>query len=137
MLTKESNPAYAFCCDPDSTDLYCGAGKLDDFECSPPSYERSPETSPYKPILSAGNRNYQMFAYCSTVNQRACGISKETSTESALKVKDIEQVVYSKEMRYRLGTVQVREYDFCHYELAKDPDPKMQEIIDEMKKKAH
>lgn len=39
-------------------------------------------------------------------------------------------------MRYRGGTVKTREYDFCHYELAKDPDPKMQEVIDTMRKTA-
>jgi hypothetical protein len=60
-----------------------------------------------------------MFAYCPLLSQRNCGISKETTAEPELYATDIEQVVYSKEMRYRGGSQKVREYDFCHYELQK------------------
>lgn len=63
-----------------------------------------------------------MFAYCPMVNQRACGVGKETTTEAALGATDIEQVVYSKEMRYRGGSQKVREYDFCHYEVHKSDE---------------
>ena len=97
-----------------------------------PSHETSPDQSPYKDVLSEGNRNFQMFAYCPKVSQISCGISKSFDTDTSLFATDNELVVYSKEMKYRKGDTSTRQYDFCNYKLSRDlntiDDERLQKI---------
>ena len=43
---------------------------------------------------------------------------------------DDEQVVYSKDIRYRKGSTNSREYDFCHYLLSKNATAMTTEKLD-------
>ena len=62
--TWEMNRAYSICCKNSATEGYCademkeGEGNEKKFICSMPSHEPSPDSSKYKDVLSAGNRNY-------------------------------------------------------------------------------
>lgn len=91
----------AICCKPDAKTGYC-SGSDDKHVCSMKSYDASP--TKYKAVQSAGNRNYQMYAFCPLLSQRACGVSNDAAAEASLNATTSEQVVYSKEMRYRLGS---------------------------------
>ena len=75
--TKSSNTGYAICCKNDATTGLCGDDK---HTCSMPSYDTDTQ-SKYKNVLTNGNRNYQMFAYCPMISQRACGISNADDKE--------------------------------------------------------
>lgn len=46
-----------------------------------------------------------------------------------------EQIVYSKEMRFREGSQDTREYDFCHYEITKNTEL-TQDKVDKLRKSA-
>lgn len=62
-----------------------------------------------------------MFAYCPLISQATCGISNSNKKEFELGALEDEQIVYSKEMKYKnKGDAATRKYDFCHYDIFKN-----------------
>ena len=53
------------------------------YDCSMKSLDTDPD-SKYKAVLSADNKNYQMFAYCPTVSHKHCGVSEDPENEDML-----------------------------------------------------
>jgi len=77
-----------------------------------------------------------MFAYCPNVNQRTCGISIEDSNDHKLLANSKKQIVYSKDMRYRVGNESYREMDACYYEVIMS-DEMTTEKLESMSEKAN
>ena len=73
--TNRTSPAIGICCRGDYYDGFC-ADNHPELQCSMRSYD-SDEDSIYKNVLSNGNRNHQMFAFCPNINQQTCGISDD------------------------------------------------------------
>lgn len=65
-LTQRANQGIGICCKLDATEGIC-APNNPDISCSMKSYDVD-ANSTYREVISAGNRNYQMFAYCPMVN---------------------------------------------------------------------
>ena len=104
--------------------------------CSQNSFEKDDNPTKYKSVLTEGGRNHQMFAYCPNVNQRTCGISIEDSTDHKLLATSKKQIVYSKDMRYRVGNESYREMDACYYEVIMS-DEMTTEKLEQMSEKAN
>ena len=63
-----------------------------------PSMEEEPAKSGtrYSSVLSKDNRNYQMFAFCPSINQKKCGIENSDSSDMVLTAGIKKKLVYSK-----------------------------------------
>ena len=70
-VLRTSNLGKAVCCKPDSTEGYCAPNEQ--HSCSMKSLDND-EDSEYIDVLSADNRNYQMFAFCPTLSRQICGL---------------------------------------------------------------
>jgi len=117
------------CCKPDSTDEHCGDTNTKHV-CSSPSYDELPDK--YTEVLTGNRRNYQMFAFCPSIDQRICGISQFPLNDHRLNATEFEKSLYSDKMRYIEGNQREREYDSCYYEINKGPEVD-DEILDTIK----
>lgn len=86
-VTRSSNKGHGICCKPDFYGEHCNSDSL--HICSEPVHDTNSD-SKYKDILSTENLNYQMFAFCTTTNQKNCGISSSTSVDMSLKASQTE-----------------------------------------------
>lgn len=102
------------CCKPDSTNGHCSPTNAK-HTCSEKSYD--PAATKYSDVMSKGNLNYQMHAFCPLTSQANCGVSSSTSSDMSLAANSTQQTVYSNDMRYREGDQIYRQYDSCFYEL--------------------
>lgn len=77
-----------------------------------------------------------MFAFCPLLSQRTCGIANEDKPEVNISARSKEQIVYTKEMRYMQPSPNhTKEYDFCHYTIAKNESISEEELA-KMKEKS-
>ena len=102
---QTSKTSSIFCCKQDYNEGYCKDGSEHGFGrssiemvCSPPSFGNGGK---FAPVLSPGNRNYQMFAYCPTINQQRCGFPNGTlSKEMQLLAGLDKSIVKASELKY-------------------------------------
>lgn len=122
QTTYSSNKGNAICCRSEVPDSgYC-SGNDGKHICSMPSHDKDPE-SKYKDVLSEGNKNYQMFAFCPMLNsggKNVCGVPASDNTDYRLFANLESQTVSVDSLRFRRGNSEVRAYDFCHYEIIAD-----------------
>lgn len=110
---QSGNWGDGICCKNGATSGACFVDESNDMHCSPPSID---DGGKYKDVMTQGNRNYQLFAFCPGIDQKRCGISdKAGHREFELHASEGQQSVGTSEMRYRDGGSESREYDACHY----------------------
>ena len=113
-LTQRANQGIGICCKLNATEGPCAPNNKEG-TCSMKADDKEPTL--YKDVLSAGNRNYQMFAFCPTINQNHCGIGDSNQTDFVLKANSSVQTLQTSSLKYMLGDQFTREYDACHYHL--------------------
>ena len=82
QVTNSRDPGDQVCCRPGFSGEYCNND--DDHICSQPAHSND-QSSPFWDILSPGNMNHQMFAYCTKTSQKTCGINDSDSTDMKIK----------------------------------------------------
>ena len=85
-------------------------------------------SSQYAPVLNPAKENFQMYAFCPGVNQKACGISdNQDSSDIVLPATEAKQSISTTSMKYVPSMTREEavagkefEYDFCHYVVRTD-----------------
>ena len=116
-VTGSSNFGHGLCCRNGYNEGFCSPSDSGHI-CSPQSYDPDPD-SKYKDVRTnmktIGWRNFEMFAFCPLVSHKRCGIDDSNSYDMNLVPTLEPKIVSSKEMRYKEGRPEEREYDACYY----------------------
>lgn len=116
QVLRSPNIGNGVCCKPDSTQGHCQPDNAE-HTCSMKSFDDS-GSSTYKDVLSSSSKNFQMFAFCPTLNMQSCGLSESSNYDMTLRAGTDKQSVSSNQMRYVTGVTQdKRQYDACYYVL--------------------
>ena len=118
QYTRSSISGKGICCKQDSTDPLCDNSLLD---CSMDSFGDS--EGKYSDVLTGGDRNNQMFAYCPLLPFAECGLTKSNDDDvvfsNILSASGADQTV-STTMQRIDGSSEVRRFDACYYIIKKD-----------------
>ena len=114
LTTGSSNKGHGVCCKMDYEGDHCSNSDIN-HDCSTPA-EIIDQHSEYSSILSPGKLNYQMFAFNTIVNHKSCGLSDDSSNSNmTLIAGTAKKKVSSKQMKYKEGVPDYRQYDACYY----------------------
>jgi len=80
-VTRSSNEGHGVCCKPDFDGQHCNNDG--DHYCSEPSYFTD-TTSPVYDIVSDGDLDHQLFAFCTMTTRKICGIDDSASNDMSI-----------------------------------------------------
>lgn len=126
-VTGSSNRGHGICCKPNYSGDHCGPSDSE-HTCSEPSFVEEPDGK-NAAILTNGQLNYQMFAFCPIVSQARCGVSPSSSYDMGLIAGAGVKEVKTTDLRYREGMPEIREYDACYYEVTAESMAKLNKDI--------
>ena len=116
-VTNSRDPGDQVCCRSGFDGEYCNND--DDHVCSQPAYTLD-TSDPYYDILSPGNLNHQMFAFCTTTEASTCGLIENASSDMKVRANTDLKTVSTNEVYFKKGAPHVRSYDSCYYEVGMD-----------------
>ena len=116
-VTNSRDPGDQICCREGFNGQYCN--NEEDVVCSEPAHTDN-KTSPFYNILSPGNLNHQMFAFCTKTDAQTCGLTENSSFDMRVKANTDLKTVTTDQIYWKKGAPSVRSYDSCFYEIGMD-----------------
>ena len=115
VATGSSYYGHGVCCKSSYDGPHCNNDSK--HLCSAPSFITDKE-SKWADILSPDNLNYQMFAFCPSINQKICGLSDDPSKTDLSAYATLEKKKISvSNLKYIEGDSKTRVHHSCFYEI--------------------